>query len=87
MPDLIRHPVPFRIALMLHYVPRLRGNDNRGVFNCRSNKQPRRLLFLRLACEKFISSKKPPSLVEDPDRFYRPGERSTDFALYQTIMK
>jgi hypothetical protein len=24
MPDLIRHPIPFWIALMLHYVPRLR---------------------------------------------------------------
>ena len=44
MPDLIRHPVFFWIALKLHFVPRplpakgqARGNDNREVFNCRRN--------------------------------------------------
>ena len=31
------HPVSFWIALKLHFVPRLRGNDNRGVFSCRIN--------------------------------------------------
>jgi hypothetical protein len=37
MPGLIRHPVSFWIALMLHYVPRLRGNDNLRVFIRLSN--------------------------------------------------
>jgi len=29
---MIRHPVSFWIALKLHFVPRLRGNDNRNIF-------------------------------------------------------
>ena len=29
----------------------------------------------------------PPPLAEDPERFYRSGERSTVFALYQISMK
>ena len=45
MPDMIRYPVSFWIALKLHFVPRplpakgqARGNDNRGVFTRRINK-------------------------------------------------
>mgnify|MGYP001814161059 CR=1 FL=1 len=44
MPDLIRHPVSFYMALKRHFVPhplsakgQASGNDNRGVFNCRSD--------------------------------------------------
>ena len=37
MPGLIRHPVFFWIALKLHFVPRLRGNDGINLFNRRSN--------------------------------------------------
>jgi hypothetical protein len=40
MPDLIRHPEFFWIALKLHFVPRLRGNDNLRVFIRRSNNLP-----------------------------------------------
>ena len=37
MPDLIRYPGFFGIALKLHFVLRLRGNDVLRVFNRRSN--------------------------------------------------
>ena len=44
MPDLIRYPVPFWIALKLHFVPRLRGNDNPIVFNYWSDNSRRSII-------------------------------------------